>query len=140
MGCELCQKDNRENIEFKLSGNGHRPIEIKSKFDDNNILDKENYYDTLELKLNEKYSIPQKILDELKNKINNENNHMNSQRDDLSNNNKKEYIINTLNIYSNNTIQFGSRNKNKNKIEDNKTMENGTITKNKENSEKENTM
>ena len=136
MGCELCQNDNRENIEFKLAGDGHRPIEIKTKYNETNILDKDNYYSTLEERLNQKYSIPQKMLDEIKEKINNENNQLNSERDDLNNNNKNEYIINTLNIYSNNTIQFGSRNKNK--LEDNKTLENGTTTQKKENTEKDN--
>ena len=60
MGCEFCQNGNRENIEFKLAGQQKRPIDLKNKFNE--------YYSTLEDRLNEKYSIPQEILDELKEK------------------------------------------------------------------------
>jgi hypothetical protein len=123
MGCELCTNENRDNKDIAFTREGERPIIIKDNAAQNNN-DKDLYYSFLEEKLNAKYSIPQKNLDELKAKINNENNQLNSQLDNTSNNNKNEYIINTLNIYSNNTIQFSSRNKNQNQEKNN--LENGT--------------
>ena len=131
MGCEICRNENRENIEYKLTkgDKGKIPIEFKTKKTEDNIyLTKESY---LEEKLNKKYSISPNTLEELKEKKTNEN-QINTKKDELSNNTNKEYIINTLNIYSNNTIHFGSRNKKKK--EKNPKIENETIdTKNKEN-------
>ena len=125
MGCELCQMENRENNDIRFTRDGVRPIKEYSrnrKFADENNLDKDSYYNLLEERLNEKYSIPEKTLDELRERINNENNQLSSKNDDLKNSKKNEYIINTLNIYSNNTIKFGSGEKNKkdnNKADDN---------------------
>ena len=90
----------------------------------------------LEGKLNDKYSIPIKTLDEKKDQKLTNKNTLNTPREELNNKNKNEYIINTLNIYSNNTIQFSSRNKNKN--EENKATENEINNNAKENNEKEN--
>ena len=120
MGCELCQMENRENNDIRFTRDGVRPIKEYSRnrqFAEENNLDKDSYYNLLEERLNEKYSIPEKTLDELRERINNENNQLNSKNDK-----KNEYIINTLNIYSNNTIKFGSGEKNKkdnNKADDN---------------------
>lgn len=125
MGCELCQMENRENNDIRFTRDGVRPIKEYSRnrqFADENNLDKDSYYNLLEERLNEKYSIPEKTLDELRERINNENNQLSSKNDDLKNSKKNEYIINTLNIYSNNTIKFGSGEKNKkdnNKADDN---------------------
>ena len=44
MGCEFCQNDNRENIEFKLAGDGKRPVELKNNLEQ---IDKERYYSIL---------------------------------------------------------------------------------------------
>ena len=125
MGCELCQMENRENNDIRFTRDGVRPIKEYSRnrqFAGENDLDKDSYYTLLEERLNEKYSIPEKTLDELRERINNENNQLSSKNDDLKNSKKNEYIINTLNIYSNNTIKFGSGEKNKkdnNKADDN---------------------
>ena len=131
MGCEICRNENRENIEYKLTrgSKGNIPIEFKTKkTEDNYYLTKESF---LEEKLNKKYSISPNTLEELKEKITNEN-LINTKKDELSNNTNKEYIINTLNIYSNNTIHFGTINKKKK--EKNSLIENETIDlKNKEN-------
>ena len=123
MGCKLCSNENRENNDFALTREGERPIILNNDTVQNNN-DKDLYYSFLEEKLNSKYSIPQKKLEELKTKINNENNQPNSQMDNINNNNKSGYIINTLNIYSNNTIQFSSRNKNQE--QEKKALENST--------------
>ena len=125
MGCELCQMENRENNDIRFTRDGVRPIKEYSRnrqFAGENDLDKDSHYTLLEERLNEKYSIPEKTLDELRERINNENNQLSSKNDDLKNSKKNEYIINTLNIYSNNTIKFGSGEKNKkdnNKADDN---------------------
>ena len=117
--------ENRENNDIRFTRNGVRPIKEYSRnrqFANENNLDKDSYYNLLEERLNEKYSIPEKTLDELRERINNENNQLSSKNDDLKNSKKNEYIINTLNIYSNNTIKFGSGEKNKkdnNKADDN---------------------
>jgi len=117
--------ENRENNDIRFTRDGVRPIKEYSRnrqFADENNLDKDSYYNLLEERLNEKYSIPEKTLDELRERINNENNQLSSKNDDLKNSKKNEYIINTLNIYSNNTIKFGSGEKNKkdnNKADDN---------------------
>ena len=111
MGCEICRNENRENIDFRLTRDGQMPIELKQKYrEGDNYRNNETY---LEEKLNLKYSISPQSLEDLKEKQHDEN-QLNSKRDELSNNNKnKEYVINTVNIYSNNTIHFGSRNKKK---------------------------
>ena len=111
MGCEICRNENRENIDFRLTRDGQMPIELKQKYGEgDNYRNNETY---LEEKLNLKYSISPQSLEDQKEKQHDEN-QLNSKRDELSNNNKnKEYVINTLNIYSNNTIHFGSRNKKK---------------------------
>ena len=117
MGCELCQMENRENNDIRFTRDGVRPIKEYSRnrqFAEENNLDKDSYYNLLEERLNEKYSIPEKTLDELRERINNENNPLSSNNGDLKNSKKNEYIINTLNIYSNNTIKFGSGDKKKN--------------------------
>jgi len=117
--------ENRENNDIRFTRDGVRPIKEYSRnrqFAGENDLDKDSYYTLLEERLNEKYSIPEKTLDELRERINNENNQLSSKNDDLKNSKKNEYIINTLNIYSNNTIKFGSGEKNKkdnNKADDN---------------------
>ena len=136
MGCELCKNDNREYIDLKFSRDENNPIEVNTKFIDYN-LDKETYVSNLEGKLNDKYSIPIKTSEDIIDKKLNNNITLNTLRDELTNKNKNknEYIINTLNIYSNNTIQFSYRNKYK--MEDNKTLENENNN-NKENEEKEN--
>lgn len=134
MGCEFCQNDNRENIEFKLAGDGKRPVELKNNLEQ---IDKERYYSILEERLNEKYSIPQKVLEEYKEKKTLQNYTLNTQtlREELNNKNKNNITIDTLNLYSNNNNEFNSRNRKK--VEENKTIENITnIT--KENEEKEN--
>jgi hypothetical protein len=130
MGCELCQNENRENLECKLSTEDQRPIELKNKYDEENYL--ETYYSSLEEKLNEKYSISPKILEDLKEKIKstNENNLTNKNRDEYSKKNSNEYIINTFNVFSNTTIQLSSRNKKnneENKIIESDTNQNGVI-------------
>ena len=132
MGCELCQNDNRENIEFKLAREGERPIELKNKSDEENYLDKETYYSSLEERLNEKYSISPNILEELKEKIKftSENNQLNEQNYELDNKNNNEY----LNLYNNNDLQYNSRNKKDN--EGKKVIEND-ININKETLEKD---
>ena len=136
MGCELCKNDNRDNIDLRFSRDENiTPIEVNTKFGDYN-LDKESYISNLEGKLNDKYSIPIKTLDEKKDQKLTNKNTLNTPREELNNKNKNEYIINTLNIYSNNTIQFSSRNKNKN--EENKATENEINNNAKENNEKEN--
>ena len=136
MGCELCKNDNRENNDLRFSREENNPIEVNTKFVDYN-LDNETYVSNLEGKLNDKYSIPIKTSEDNIDKKLNNNNTLNTPRDELTNKNKNknEYIINTLNIYSNNTIQFSSRNKNK--MEENKTSENENNN-NKVNEEKEN--
>ena len=106
MGCEFCQNGNRENIEFKLAGQQKRPIDLKNKFNE--------YYSTLEDRLNEKYSIPQEILDELKEKKMEMNTIANQQKDGLSNKNKEEYIFKTSNKSANNEIELDSKMKKKN--------------------------
>ena len=109
--------ENRENNDIRFTRDGVRPIKEYSRnrqFADENTLDKDSYYNLLEERLNEKYSIPEKTLDELRERINNENNQISSKNGDLKNTKKNEYIINTLNIYSNNTIKFGSGDKKKN--------------------------
>ena len=131
MGCELCQMESRQNNDIRFAREGQRPIKDFSEIgdvgnkisDENNFDDESQYtYTFLEQKLNEKYSIPQKTLDELKERKEREKNELNSRRENINNRdkNKNEYIINTLNIYSNNTIQFGSRDKKKN--EDNNSI------------------
>ena len=132
MGCELCQNDNRENIEFKLAREGERPIELKNKSDEENYLDKETYFSYLEERLNEKYSISPNILEELKEKIKftSENNQLNEQNYEYNNKNNNEY----LNLYNNNDLQYNSRNKKDN--EGKKMIENDTNI-NKETTEKD---
>ena len=89
-----------------MAGHPRRSIDLKTKFDE--------YYSTLEDRLNEKYSIPQKILDELKEKNTEMNTTVNQQKDGLSNKNKEEYIFNNSNKYTNNAIDLNSQMKNKN--------------------------
>ena len=125
MGCELCRNDNRENIECKMVSDSQKPLEIKN-FDEYNQK-KENNYPIVEEKLTKKYTIKSKdkISDvnnksEYKEKNNNINFPLNL------NQNKNEYIINTLNIYNNNKIEYSSRNKSQSG--ENKAMENDTNT------------
>ena len=122
MGCELCSNENREKNDITFRRDGERPIILNNNTIQNNN-DNDLYYTFLEERLNTKYSIPQNKLDELKTKSNNENNQPNTQMDGTNNNNKKEYIINTLNIYSNNMIQLS---RNKNQKQKKKSLENGT--------------
>ena len=135
MGCELCKNDNRENIDFMMGAEEKRPIEIK-KFDEYNLDDKESYYSNLEGKLNNKYTINSKNKNNSdmniveKNNLKKKNN-LNEIPLNL-NQNKNEYIINTLNIYNNNKIQY-SRNQN----EENKTLETNTVSNTINNNKKE---
>ena len=124
MGCELCSNENREKNDITFRRDGERRIILNSNTArNNNDNDNDLYYTFLEERLNTKYSIPQTKLDELKIKSDNENNQPNTQIDGANNNNKKEYIINTLNIYSNNTIQLS---RNKNQKQKKKSLEKGT--------------
>ena len=133
MGCELCKNDNRENIDFMMGAEQKRPIEIK-KYNEYNIDDKGSYYSNLEDKLNNKYAVAPKNYNNNINigeKYKIKNNNINEVPLKL-NQNKNEYIINTLNIYNNNKIQY-SRNQN----EGNKMMETNTISNTFNNNRKE---
>lgn len=126
--------DNRENNDLRVA-NDNKPIEIGKSSDYNLGKDSSINKGSLEQKLNKKYTIKQKDLEKSLGNDFGDIKSSNTQKEELNKKNKSEYIINTLNIYNNNTIQINSRNKKGS--EGKKTTEN-EINKNKEDGDKEN--